>query len=450
MKTVCITSFQGLISRILEGGVVDVLLEDGDVRIVILVPKFKLEYFKKILGQKERVYIEGVEENQLSRIARLFHAISFMLLDTHTMRLIRRSPRDYSGFLRYIATQGFARLFGHSRTVRKFFRFLNYYFSGKPLFEDIFQRYAPVCVLSMDIKHPLDTKLVIEAKKKGITTVGMVRSWDYLTAKGVIRVQPEKMIVHNSIIAKEAMQYADMEERDIEIIGMPHFDAYVNEKRSSKKEFFNRIGVPENKKLIILAVPGNKFSDIDSDFYDIFCRTVEEDVFAEPVHILVRVPPGDSVPGGEGLCDALSFDIPGVQFGDFHRKANEMSYNDVLHLANVLHFADVLVTTSSTLIIDAAVFDVPTVYLGFDGYKRRPYIKSIRHYFDYDHAKHIISANGGRMANSPGELIAHVNHYLKHPEDEQAGRKKIVDEQCFLLDGNASKRLAQFVRAQLP
>ena len=49
------------------------------------------------------------------------------------------------------------------------------------------------------------------------------------------------------------------------------------------------------------------------------------------------------------------------------------------------------------------------------------------------------------MATSPDDLIKKINYYLENPEADKEGRMRIVDRQCWKLDGNAKFRIANLV-----
>lgn len=445
MRTIFITSFHGLVSRVLESGLLDYLKKTDNLRVVIFAPDFKKDYFKGKFNSKN-IIIEGINEKSTSGLARFFQKVSFFLLDTKSMKIIRRSYRDYTNYPRFVFTQFVAIVFGRWQFVRRLFRFINYYFSGKSIFKSYFDKYKPDLIFSTDVKHILDTQLIIEAKKRKIFTIAMVRSWDYLTAKGIIGVKPDKMIVHNEIIKKEAEKYADMKPEDIEIIGMPHFDPYINYLRSEKKEFFKKIVADPEKPLILWAPLGDKFSNLDSQFFEILCESIKKGELPGDLQILVRIPPGDTLNlHGFKPCPNLIFDYPGFGFEGKHRKANEMSLEDLLHLADSIFNSNLVVTCASTICIDAAVFDKPIIYLGFDAKEKRGYYESIINHYDYDHTRNIIKTNGVEVAINRANLIRLINKCLKNPELKKEERKRIIEEQCWKFDGHASQRLVNYL-----
>ena len=448
-KTIFITSFHGLVSRILESGILKNILESGNVRVVIFVPDFKKDYFQEKFGNFNNIIIEGIKKDILPKRSAIFQQFSFILLHTKTMKIIRKSFRGYNNKWQYTVAQSISTL-GRFKFIRKLFRAINYYFSGKTVLDYYFEKYKPELVFSTDIKHIFDTQFILEAQKRKILTIGMVRSWDYLTAKGIIRTKPDKMIVHNEIIKKEAQKYADMEEKDIFVSGLPHFDPYINEKRTSREKFLKKINADKNKHLIFLSPIGDKFSDIDWNFFEILNDAIRKNKLLKNFQILVRVPPGDTLDLSKFRNSKnIIFDYPGVSFGEKHRKENEMSYNDLLHLADSIYHSELVITGPSTIAIDATVFDKPIIFLGFDGALEKPYYSSIRHYYDFDHMQNVLKTDGADIALSANELISFINKYIDDPNIKNLEREKIIEEQCYKLDGKSSYRVANYILAAL-
>lgn len=422
------------------------LLKPGNIRIVIFTSGFKTGYFRRVFGRYANVEIEGVNDDVLRRRAFFLHKLTFLLLYTKTMRLKRRSARDFTSWPRYFLNQGTASLLGRWRWVRGLFRLANRLFSGGPVLNEYFEKYQPDLVVAMDIKYILDTQFILEAQVRGVRTVGMVRSWDYLTAKGIIRVKPDKMIVHNEIIKNEAVRYADMRPEDIIVVGIPHFDLYINTARTPRQEFFKKIGIPQDKRLLFLGSVGKKFGATDDQIFEIIDRAIHRGALSRDLVILVRLPPADTLARAVDYCkEHFVFEYPGVSFSGRGRKENEMSLDDLMHLADSIYHSEAVITGPSTICIDAAVFDKPIICLGFEGYEQKPYFKSIIHRYDFDHMQHFVRCNAGRIARNEVELLSFLNLALERPSDQSEGRARLVKEQCFILDGRAGERLADII-----
>ena len=212
----------------------------------------------------------------------------------------------------------------------------------------------------------------------------------------------------------------------------------------NSKLFLQKVGIDAEKRVILLTPVGDKFGNTDAQIFDILCEAIRDKELPSDVEILVRVPPGDTVSlENFKACKEIHIDYPGTEFNTYSRKANEMSYRDLLHLADSLYHSELVISSPSTMVIDGAAFDKPLILLGFEGREHKDYFDSFVHIYDYDHMQHVIKTGGTRMAKSPDELIDAINHYLNYPEEGENERKKIVDEQCVYTDGKSGERIAR-------
>ncbi len=91
---------------------------------------------------------------------------------------------------------------------------------------------------------------------------------------------------------------------------------------------------------------------------------------------------------------------------------------------NTFRHADVLVNLSSTVVIDAAIFDRPVVNLNYDPEPGRPnqaLVKDANHC--WTHFKPIAESGGVWLVNEPDEMVEAVKGYLQHPELHRTGNK---------------------------
>ena len=90
------------------------------------------------------------------------------------------------------------------------------------------------------------------AKRLGVPTVFAVHSWDNLSSKGLIRLSPECVAVWNHVQRGEAVELHHQPEGRVVITGAYPFDGWFSTSPSlSRSEFLNRVGLPEDRKLIL-------------------------------------------------------------------------------------------------------------------------------------------------------------------------------------------------------
>ena len=208
-----------------------------------------------------------------------------------------------------------------------------------------------------------------------------------------------------------------------------------------RESFFKRIGGDPQKRTLLFVPTGDRYlvdNTVDRDLLSI----VEENV-PDNFQILVRLPPSDRVRAFESMTSntRIIFDRPSTVFSNV--KETELGRADDMHLADTLYYSDIVVSGPSTMCIDAAVFDKPIILLGFDGIETRPYFNSIRRFYDYDHFLPVLASGGVTFVSNREELRNSLEQYIHNPQKDEAGRKRLVSEECFRVDGHSSERLAR-------
>ncbi len=428
MKTVWITSFHSLISRnILMAGLPDALVRDG-FEVMLAVPSEKVAYFESRFG-KQSVRILSVA-TALNRYDVFFQKLALALTPTRATYIKRRADARGLSFLFFLVTESLIRLIRIVPGIHSFIRFLDRSMTHSSRVKGLFDSHPCDLLCSTDIQNEIDVRLLQEAKRRHVQTLGLVRSWDNITSKGIPRVLPSVFGVSSDIVAEELRTIGVTSETPIRVIGIPHHDSYWKYQPKDKKLFLDAWGFDSGKPVVLFAPIGDRY--IRENSLD---RMVLEKLSELDVNILVRLPPTDVVTleGFSSRKAIVAFHKTGARpwkgdRGPGASKRNEISEEDEAALKEELSHADVLVTGQSTLVIDAAIFDVPSVVVNFDS-EPRGYYDSVRRYYDYDYYRPILESGGIALANSPSELIEAVAAYIKNPENDAGGRKRIAREQ---------------------
>ena len=443
MKTIFITCFQGFVSRnILSTDAFTTLVGGGDVRVVIFAPEKRKETLQKEVGG-ENVLVEGIpvspEREKWNERWAWVWATNLLCTRTRSIQRWSKFERDRNKF-DYIFSICAANL-GRFRFVRSLYRFLADKIVTGADFDSFFERYSPDLLFAADVYTLQDVKMMRCAKRRGVITVGMVRSWDNVTSKTLLSHIPDYMVVNSERVKDEVSRIGDMPKRRIFAVGIPHYDRYLSSECMPRTQFLKANKLDPQKKVILFATPGDKYLEKNP-----ITPMVLESLKDLDVSVFVRLPVvgrdelGDYVPPKNAV-----FDNPGMypNFTEAH-----MTKEADRHLADCLNVSDVVITWASTMIVDAAIFNKPTILIGFDA-SPRPYHKSIDQYYDYDHHKFALESGGVRLVKSPEELKHWVERYLREPSLDKDGREKIVKEYYGEFDRKAGKRLGNYLIEKL-
>lgn len=308
-----------------------------------------------------------------------------------------------------------------------------------------FEKYNPDLVFYTTI-YARDLCLEIGAKQRGIKSVAFILSWDNPTTKGPFPIRPDRCVLWNNILRDELMRYHEFRDDQLCVAGVPQFDIYAQrEPYLSREQFFAKWKLDPAKKLITYTTGTPGTAPNDDQIVELLYQRLQSGVFKQPAQLLVRLHPKDVYDIYKRFENQpnLVLQLPGRR-----AKTND-SWNptpeDMYGLAELMCYSDVVVNIASTTTIDAAAFDTPIVNIAFDGFKELPYEQSCRRYYEYQHYKRVVDTGGFKISYNIDELVCHIQMYFDDPKLDAPGRARIREEQCWKLDGQAGRRIAEFL-----
>lgn len=454
MKTILITVSHGAVAKnILRTNVIKTLLKRADIRVVCLTSSpEKAAYYQKEVSHERMIYdsFYGTPDAMLER---LFGFLKFHLIRTSSTDLWRRMAHDeHRSYAKYAAGVFFNRLIAR-KSVRNMARFFDYHFIGDPGFGAVLETHRPEVVFLTHLFGNAEVSLLREAKKRGIKTIGFINSWDKVTGRCSLRLLPDTLIVFNEIVKREAILHADMPEEKIIVCGIPQYDQFINDAPIPRELFFKKFGFDPAKRLILYSPRGIKFSASDWMVIDFLHKAISDGSIAN-AELLARFPPNDFLDEAElSVRSWLKYELPGTRFSA--NKQNrfipssirsddwDMNFKELQHLTDTLAHASVVVGYTSSIMIDAAIFDKPIVGVHFEIKKNLPLEESPTEYYKTDHFTKALRTGGIRLAESKEGLIEAVNEYIKDPSRDRTERRRLAEEQCWKLDGKAGERVGE-------
>lgn len=450
MKKILIPIFHGHIARnILRTSVLSELIKK--VQVVLVVPAFKKELYEKEFGS-ENVSIVDSPEIHYSRLDKFFRSFYYYFIDTETVRIIQQEQFILGGRrFRYLWSRIWTNIFGHTKVLRQIIRWLDGLLVKDTFFTPIFNQHKPDLVFIPSLTSDDEGLVLRQAKARRIPIVGMLRSWDNITVnKGNIRVSPDKLVLHTELLRDDVVRYTDYPAHRIEVVGMSHFDYYITDKRIPREEFFRKIGGDAKKRTIYFMPIG--LSDIDEDKYmlSLLENWVKSDREFAGTQLMLSTHPNATKPIDYASSETLFIKFPDtIDFPGGKPTDREITKTHMELMASGIYHSDVVVNYQGTTSIDAAAFDKPVVNIVFDAHEGKPYLKSVRRFYDFTHYQPILESGGVRLAHSSDELKKEILEYLKHPERDREGRNRMVREQTFKYDGKASERTATAILSLL-
>ena len=439
--------------NILRTSVLGNILAAGH-RVVVFYPKIKAKFYAEEFKQ-ENLILEPVDFHTDNKDALKINNKSYLFLDSKTnfikQKMSAKNPFKY--LLKSIAIRILSIIpCARKKYYKKYFQVMSDNFFG-PYFE----KYKPDLVFCPHIYGKENMAMLREAKKRQVKSVAVVNSWDNLSTRGIMRILPDKLVVHNNYVKSEALKWSNMKNKDIEVVGMPHFDYYVNYQPDSKEDFCKKVGLDPSKKFLLFCPPVNSLKWSWQNLIKDLKNEIINGQLPKDMQILVRFAPTDDEDMTQyNLNDpVVKYDKPGNYFNPgaandwgVGRKDWEFTKDDMRHFANSLYYAEVMMNYGSTLNIDGAAFDLPLINIVFDDRpaKGRKFVEWI--YIKTHNAK-LFSTGGTKLSYNFDELIKTINLYIQNPETDKAGRQAMIKQQYGQFDGRAGERMAKFVNKEV-
>lgn len=434
------------------------LVRDPRVRMVIVVPSSKAAYYRETFP-KSNVIFEPLDIVSEPWFGRFLAEIAFNSFGTITIKFKQKLEYwRYHKLFRYLCKRAINIILGPLTSVRRVIRWLDGFVAIDSEVAALLDTYKPDMVLAPDIVFPLDRIFLRAAKRKGYFVVGLTRSWDNLTSKGVIQILPDKLILHTDRMRTQAVALVGMPARDIVVTGPPDFDKYFRPPAITKEDFCKGLGIPTDRRLILFAPFYDEYTGSAIIMINALLRAVEEGILPHNVHFLIRYRPATPEIPAELFAGSDHYTItkPCSMYFKVKNRAQaptkdwEFSPDDAELLFHSIIFSDMMINTFSTIAIDAAAVDKPVIGVRFDADSTCPAKNSVLKIPDaHDHYRELERTGGVRLAHDMNELIQAINHYLVHPESDREGRARMLKEQIQFTDGLNGKRAADYICKEL-
>jgi CDP-glycerol glycerophosphotransferase (TagB/SpsB family) len=450
MKTIFITLPEASIARnIFRTDFWDSFKESNkNNKIILITSRDKYDSYKKEFGGDG---IEVVSFNKDKKISLIERILAFLALNSFNSssiylmqnRVYLAGETKIPPYLKKIL----ATLFGKSNFFKRVVRFLDLYLIHNKEAFNLIEKYKPDLVFSTFVKDTeVDLPILREAKRVGVKTVGMTRSWDNLTTYGLLRVIPDFYIAQNQFLKRMAVSKHNIKESSIILSGLPHYDIYKKENYLLNKEkFFKKRGLDLNKNLIVYAAIGDYLFQKEPEVADIFEEIIENGDLNKKTQVIFRTHPAfeSEIDNRKNLKNVL-VERPGQTLGGV--KNWEIVKDDEIYLMNLIHHSDVVVTAGSTFMIDSALFNKPIISIAFDGKSGSGYWFSIARFHEFMvHIFNLLKCGGVSVVKSREELISAINSYYINPSLNEEGRRSIVRIFADPYDGKSGERLSNII-----
>jgi hypothetical protein len=307
--------------------------------------------------------------------------------------------------------------------------------------QELFREFPPSLVVSTHTEMSIDLDVVVAARRRGVPTMSVLRSWDHLHKQ--LKVRGDTLCVGNRANYREALELHGFRPDDVRLLGSMAFDRYFTPGVVlSREEAFGRIGLDPARPVLLFGTAGPLGAMLDeTHLLEFLIRTTDEHPALRDAQIVCRLHPLNQLQHyiryAEHPRVTLSYGTSSVPTMGW-----SMSRDEVDGLANLLRHADVVITPASTLAIEAPVFDTPTLISSFSLLQPGRYQRMFQIMTFSRHFRPIVENDWLPVARAPEELGPMIVRALEDRSWYAEGRRAVVDEFCTFTDGRSYQRVA--------
>lgn len=304
-------------------------------------------------------------------------------------------------------------------------------------------RNCKLVVVTNPIYHS-EFPIISAAVRQNIPTLGIIRSWDNFY-KG-LRFYPDYLTVWNNVNHQEACQLMGYPSNKVFEIGGTQFDPYFSEDASwSREQFSASINLDPTRPILTLATLGSFLDQYDETYVmDILLEAIRQRLLPEDLQLICRLHPSSRVEQFQKYLKNPNVRLSYIT-GYIPSLGWSMTRQDVIWTANLLRHSNVVVSPGSTITIETAIFDTPTVVPVFHTYQ--PELGAKQYQFHLSkHFKRLVDCDLLAIVHSPEGLIQSVNRALIEPSWYRAQRAQLVKDYIHFTDGKSSQRLGNIIQ----
>lgn len=346
-------------------------------------------------------------------------------------------------------------------SVGLFHYFENFYlnkYTEKPItseWVDILNQVNPSFVLSTMLSHAgrymasFDLPPVLAARQLNIPAGTLIQSWDNLSSK--VSVLPDWLEAYwtwSETMSKELYHfYPNINKHKVKVIGSPQFDFHLEKDIVEPREKFCREnGLDATKKFILVGTGTERWMPDES--LKILSLVNKLKTLMPDLQVLLRLHPKDhgsrwASKRGTALWDGRVI----FQFTSPHKHMDEGGFipprDFYKNQVNTIYHSEMVLNSSSTITVDAAILDKPIICFGYDAAydPKFPEGRALA-YTQSNHYQSLVQTGGVEVVKSEQECIKAIKMYLTDPSLHKEGRKKITDTVTGVPDGKAGIRLS--------
>jgi hypothetical protein len=299
----------------------------------------------------------------------------------------------------------------------------------------------PDCFVSLNLTLGFGRGIAAVCRRAGVPSLGNVFSWDHPYFDQ--RTRPDRLTCWSPMMKEALVARAGFRASQIDAVGAPAFDAYFDPSGIwTRKELCRRLGLDPARPILLYATLGQIRQHWDeTGIFRAVLAALDKAELPGPPQVVLRLHPlsvdyyfDEFLSRRDVTVSRYVRSCPGMRWWP--------SREEMILAGNLLRHADVCISPGSTMAVEPAIFDTPTIVPAFNPAIPEEFDRFFKANWLNQHLRFLADEGRIPVPGNEEELVAALRRALADRESEAEGRKRIRAHVLGPLDGRATERLA--------
>ena len=259
------------------------------------------------------------------------------------------------------------------------------------------QRPDVVLLTSLTFSRSLAMEQVKAARSLGVPTAACIISWDHLSSKALIHIQPDATIVWNDVQKREAIEMHALPASRVIVTGAQCYDQWFDKQpERSREEFCRAVGLDPARPYVLYVC--SAMSPVPDPVEPLFVKQWIEalrssgDPVLRSAGVLVR-------PHPERIKEWAGVSLDGLENVAVNGR-NPIDAEAKADYFDSIYFSHAVVGLCTTVFLEAAIIGRPVMTMQLPAYRM--------HQDGMVHFRYLLEVEGGLLHTAP-DVVSHLS-----------------------------------------
>lgn len=315
----------------------------------------------------------------------------------------------------------------------------------------LLEMYKPDAVISTRPVDSMEAEILNAATRLGIHKIMYILSWDNITSKGIFSELADSYLTWGEVMNQELREYYGAKDQQLYISGVTHFDVHAQIKKQTQRKntYVDQLGLDSAKPYLFFTMSASYFAPNEIDVIEWLAEKIERNSFGSEMQLIIR-------PHMQNLESTFSesswiqrltnLNSERVVVNWPNLNSDQLTWfmdsDEMVKLSSLLKGAAICLNSGSTVAIEACILDRPVILPMIDVVEKSDW-ESVKRVLKFKHIEKFVSFGAVEVAFDFDELNKAILRTLKNPDLLFLNRTKVVESECFKVDGKATDRFVE-------